>query len=186
MKLKNMVLIKNIYDVPTVLPTQRPENTISSGVSQTKEPTATISPEGNSDQEQDDENDEDDEDDDWVDPIQLDAPKIKSIKSTYQGVLIKWSDDEEFYLTSGPSTAKMGKLPKAVLKFKVKKNKKKFTLSWENVSGAKKYIILRATKQKGTYKKVATVSKTTYTKKVTKKSYYYKVVVQVKNKYCMR
>lgn len=213
-------------DVPTALPTQRPENTISPGVSQTKEPAATTSPEGNSDQEQDDEDDEDDEDDDWEDPIQLDAPKIKSIKSTYQGVLIKWSDDEdadsytvkrngkklatveensyldnsvaggvnytyqiiangdeEFYLTSGPSTAKMGKLPKAVLKFKVKKNKKKFTLSWKNVSGAKKYIILRATKQKGTYKKVATVSKTTYTKKVTKKSYYYKVVVQVKNKY---
>lgn len=174
--------------------------------------------------EDENEDEAEDEDEDEDAPVKLDTPQIKSIASTYQGVLLKWSEvedadsytikrndvkiatvednsyldksvdggvnytykiiangDEEDYLSSSAATVKIGKLPKKVSDLKIKKNKKNITLTWKKVSGAKKYIILRAAKKNGTYKKIASVSKTTYSKKKTKKAYYYKVVTQVKN-----
>lgn len=73
-------------------------------------------------------------------------------------------------------------------KFKIKKasaKKKQAVLKWSADKFAKKYEIYRATSQKGTYKKVKTVNAKTkkYTdKKLTsKKTYYYKMLVQQKN-----
>ena len=50
-------------------------------------------------------------------------------------------------------------------------------MTWEKISGAEKYYIVRATSEKGTYSKVATVTGTSYIDKETKagKTYYYKV-----------
>lgn len=51
------------------------------------------------------------------------------------------------------------------------------TVTWNKVSGAKSYQVYRSTSKSGTYKKVASISKTNYTdKKVEQnKNYYYKV-----------
>lgn len=51
-------------------------------------------------------------------------------------------------------------------------------LTWNKVAGAEQYEVYRSTTKTGTYTKVATVSKTTYTDKKleTNKKYYYKVV----------
>lgn len=43
----------------------------------------------------DDEDDEDEDDEEDNTPVRLEAPKLKSIKSTYQGVMLKWSEVEE-------------------------------------------------------------------------------------------
>ena len=60
---------------------------------------------------------------------------------------------------------------------KKKGGKKKVTLGWKKVTGAKKYQVYRATKKNGKFKKVATVSKTSYVNKKLKKNkkYFYKV-----------
>ena len=50
----------------------------------------------------------------------------------------------------------------------------KVTLTWKEVKGAKKYIIYRASKKNGRYKKFASTKKLTITKKSSAK-YYYKV-----------
>ncbi len=54
---------------------------------------------------------------------------------------------------------------------------KSATLTWETVDGADEYVIYRAAKKSGTYKKIATVTTTSYTDKglVKEKSYYYKI-----------
>lgn len=51
------------------------------------------------------------------------------------------------------------------------------SLDWKNVKGAKGYVVYRSTSKTGTYKKVATVTKSFYKNKKLKagKSYYYKV-----------
>lgn len=108
----------------------------------------------------------------------LDKSVAGGVNYTYKIIA---NGDEEDYLSSSAATVKIGKLPKKVSNLTIKKNKKNITLTWKKVSGAKKYIILRAAKKNGTYKKIASVSKTTYSKKKTKKAYYYKVVTQVKN-----
>ncbi len=58
-----------------------------------------------------------------------------------------------------------------------KAGKKQVKLTWKKVDGAKKYVVYRATSAKGTYKKVATTTKLSYTNKnlKAKKTYYYKV-----------
>ena len=89
--------------------------------------------------------------------------------------------DEESFTSSSAATAKIGKLPKRVSKLKASKENKRLVLSWQKVDGAKKYIVLRSTKKNGTYKKIATVNKASYTKKKPKKGCYYKVVAQVKD-----
>ena len=55
--------------------------------------------------------------------------------------------------------------------------KKKATLKWKKVVGAKSYQVYRATKKNGKFKKVATVKKLSYTNKKlkSKRNYYYKV-----------
>lgn len=57
-------------------------------------------------------------------------------------------------------------------------NATKLKLSWKAVTGASQYEIYRSKKEKGTYKKVATVKKTSYMDKklTTGTRYYYKVV----------
>lgn len=54
---------------------------------------------------------------------------------------------------------------------------RKASLKWSKVKGAKGYVIYRATTKNGTYKKIATMSKTSYTNYplTSKKKYYYKV-----------
>jgi fibronectin type 3 domain-containing protein len=63
--------------------------------------------------------------------------------------------------------------------------KKTAVIKWSKIAGATSYIVYRSTSKNGKYTKVGTVSasKQVYTdKKVTKgKTYYYKVVVKVKN-----
>ena len=58
-----------------------------------------------------------------------------------------------------------------------KAGKKQVKLTWKKVDGAQKYVVYRATSAKGTYKKVATTTKLSYTNKnlKAKKTYYYKV-----------
>jgi hypothetical protein len=55
--------------------------------------------------------------------------------------------------------------------------KGKIKLTWKKATNAKKYVIYRATKKNGKYKKVATTKKTTYTDKGLNRSktYYYKI-----------
>ena len=58
-----------------------------------------------------------------------------------------------------------------------KAGKKQVKLTWKKVDGAEKYVVYRATSKSGTYKKVATTAKLSYTNKnlKAKKTYYYKV-----------
>lgn len=60
-----------------------------------------------------------------------------------------------------------------------KANTGKPFLSWNKVSGAKKYVVYRATSKNGKYKKLATTTKTTYTdtEATAGKQYFYKVKV---------
>lgn len=62
-----------------------------------------------------------------------------------------------------------------------KAGKRKITVKWKKVSGASRYVVYRATKKKGKYKKVATLksNRRSYTNKNLKKKkrYYYKVRV---------
>lgn len=62
-----------------------------------------------------------------------------------------------------------------VVKATLKNGKPK--LSWKKVTGAKSYVVYRATTKKGTYKKVATTKNLYYVNKTAKKNktYYYKV-----------
>lgn len=218
--------IVDIAPAPTLVPTP----VITPAPTPAPTPVITPAPTETPDPDEDDEEDEDDEDDDEDDdePEKLNTPKIKSIKSTYEGVLIKWTEieesdsytikrngkkiatitdnsyldkkaksgvnytyqivadgDDEFYLSSNVVTAKIGKLPKSVTGIKLKKDKKKksITLTWNKVSGAKNYIVLSCKKKSGPFKKMASVKKNTYVKKNAKKNYYYKVVAQVKSSY---
>ena len=72
------------------------------------------------------------------------------------------------------SGANIGKVAKVKNAGSTKNSAK---LSWTKVSGAKGYELYRATSKNGTYKKVATTSKTSYQDKKlsSKKTYYYKV-----------
>lgn len=60
---------------------------------------------------------------------------------------------------------------------------KKATITWKKSAYAAKYIVYRSTSKKGTYKKIKTTTKNTYTDtKLTKgKTYYYKIMVQTVN-----
>lgn len=72
------------------------------------------------------------------------------------------------------SGANIGKVAKVKNAGSTKNSAK---LSWTKVSGAKGYELYRATSKNGTYKKIATTSKTSYQDKKlsSKKTYYYKV-----------
>lgn len=64
-----------------------------------------------------------------------------------------------------------------------KASDKSVKVSWKAVSGATRYNVWRATKKTGTYTKVATLAKTTYTdaKISNNKNYYYKVTAENTN-----
>ena len=59
----------------------------------------------------------------------------------------------------------------------------KVKLSWKSVSGARKYTVYRSTKENGTYKKIGSTEKASFTDSTGKvgKRYYYKVVADHKN-----
>ena len=67
---------------------------------------------------------------------------------------------------------------------KLKNSKKgQVKITYNKITGAKKYEIYRATKKNGKYKKITSTKKTTYTDKKVKKgkTYYYKIVATGKN-----
>jgi len=61
--------------------------------------------------------------------------------------------------------------------------KKQVKLTWKKVTGAKNYVVYRATSKNGKYTKIATTTKVSYTNKSLKtgKTYYYKVRAIAKN-----
>lgn len=66
----------------------------------------------------------------------------------------------------------------------VKAGKKKATLRWKKSSNATGYYVYRSTSAKGKYRKIATVTKTSYVDKKnlkSKKTYYYKIVAYKKS-----
>ena len=79
------------------------------------------------------------------------------------------------------------KAPAAVKNLKKKKGKKNtLTLSWKKVTDANGYEVYQATKAKGKYKKIKTISKAKTTKLTVKKlkakkTYYFKVRAYKKN-----
>ena len=122
--------------------------------------------------------------------------KMTDIKTAYAGGVMKAKINKagEFYLSAkgkvhyeGYYRDQDGKIAGALAKVTVgldkakitkkKGGKKKVTLGWKKVTGAKKYQVYRATKKNGKFKKVATVSKTSYVNKKLKKNkkYFYKV-----------
>jgi len=80
------------------------------------------------------------------------------------------------YLDYDAVRIKLEKLKAPTIK-KAKAGKKKVSVSYVKVKGAKKYLIYRSAKKNSRYKKVATTSKTKYIDKKVKKGkkYYYKV-----------
>lgn len=86
------------------------------------------------------------------------------------------------YTNSARSAAVSLTLPKAVKKLKVKAVKKNVKISFQKVKGAKKYIICRASKKSGPYKKIATLKakQNSYTDKKAKKGKNFYRVITVK------
>lgn len=76
----------------------------------------------------------------------------------------------------GPAKARVCDLKRPTCKVDLNKNGKP-KLTWKAVKNAEQYVVYRALKKSGPYKKIATVSKTTYThqKASYHKTYYYKV-----------
>ena len=93
---------------------------------------------------------------------------VRAYKQLSDGTIL-WADyssDDVFY-TSTRSEAPA---------LKATSGSKKFTLSWNKVSGATNYEIWYSTSENGTYKKLATVTGTTYSKSCSSgKTYYFKV-----------
>ena len=91
------------------------------------------------------------------------------------------------YLKSAASAGASLTLPKAVKGLKVKATGGKVKISFKKVKGAKSYVICRATKKNGVYKKIATLKskKTSYIDKKVKKGkkYFYKVITVSKKLY---
>ena len=78
---------------------------------------------------------------------------------------------------SAYSASKAAKAVPAGPKIKTKAGRKKITISWKKVAGAKGYQVYRAVKKKGSYKKVKTTRARSWINKGCKrgKMYYYKV-----------
>ena len=90
------------------------------------------------------------------------------------------------YTDSAAGAARAITLAADTKKVSAKKSGKKVKVTFRSVKGAKGYLIYRAEKKNGTYKKLTKkpVKKTSYidTKAKAKKTYYYRVVVYGKNK----
>lgn len=77
---------------------------------------------------------------------------------------------------SSYSNVKNGKTKLSATKLTGKAGKKQATLTWNKVSGANGYELVRATSKTGKFKKVTSTTKTSYkNKSLSKKTYYYKV-----------
>lgn len=94
-----------------------------------------------------------------------------------------WDSDDEFFLyeLTGTSTVNeviQDKLDAPIVAIQKNSSKKQIQLKWYEVDGADKYEIYRSTSKNGTYKKIKTTTKLSFTNKELKKGkkYYYKVV----------
>lgn len=107
------------------------------------------------------------------------APGGKAITYTVMAV-----SSDKAYTNSAKSAGVKLTLPKAVTKLKVKAVKGKVKITFKKVGGAKKYMIYRASKKNGPYKKIATLSakKNSYTDKKAKKGKNFYRVLTVKGK----
>ena len=95
------------------------------------------------------------------------------------------SDGRKIY--SGTSSVKSVTVKPAAPVIKAKAGKRKITVSWKKVSGAKGYVVYRAVKKTGKYKKIKTIKKSSarsWTNKNLKKGkkYFYKVRAYTKVK----
>lgn len=114
------------------------------------------------------------------------SSKLKANKVYYYKVKAYYSKSSSAY-DSAYSTVVSGRTklstPSSV---KATAGKKKITVKWKKVSGAKGYYVYRATSKNGKYTKIATTSKASYTntKLKSKKKYYYKVVAYSSTKGC--
>lgn len=79
--------------------------------------------------------------------------------------------------SSKSEAVKAKSAPASPKKVKVSVSGRKVKITWKASTGAKKYIVYRATSKNGTYKKIKTVNSTTYTdkKRTIGKTYYYKI-----------
>lgn len=108
----------------------------------------------------------------------LDEQPVGGKTLTYTVVAVS---GQSAYTNSAISAGASVTLPKTVSKFKVKAVKGGAKITFKKVKGAKNYIVLRATKKNGPYKKIKTLKakQTSYTDKKAKKGFnYYKVVVK--------
>lgn len=87
-----------------------------------------------------------------------------------------WASGNSFG-ASKSATAAISTISVKAPSIKVKAGKKSATVSYKKVKGAKKYLIFRSMKKKGTYELVGVSTKTSYkdTGLTAKKTYYYKV-----------
>jgi fibronectin type 3 domain-containing protein len=111
--------------------------------------------------------------------------KLTTGKTYYYKVAAYTTTDGK-KITGEKSAAKAVKIvPKAVSGLSVKNVKsKKAILTWKKVNGADGYVIYRASKENGTYKRVGTAKGTKYTsfRLTVGKTYYYKVRAYKGNK----
>ena len=108
----------------------------------------------------------------------LDEQPVGGKTLTYTVVAVS---GQSAYTNSAISAGASVTLPKTVSKFKAKAVKGGAKITFKKVKGAKNYIILRATKKNGPYKKIKTLKakQTSYTDKKAKKGFnYYKVVAK--------
>lgn len=112
-----------------------------------------------------------------------DTKALGGAASTYTVVAVA---SDPLYKNSAASTGASVTLPSSVKKLKVKSVNGGAKITFKKANGAKKYIIYRAAKEDGPYKKVKTLKakQTSFMDKKAKKGKnFYKVVVQTGNTY---
>ena len=106
---------------------------------------------------------------------------LKSAKKYYYKVKAVGGDSSIKAVTSAVVSAKPV-LKAPTIKVTKAKNLKSATIKWGKIKGAKNYVVYRATKENGKYKKIGTTKKVKFIDKKVKKNktYYYKVVAKHK------
>jgi len=113
----------------------------------------------------------------------MDVKPLAGKTSTYTVVAVS---KDASYTDSAASAGASVAIPKTVTKFKAKAVKGGAKISFKKVKGAKNYIILRAAKKNGAYKKIKTLKakQTSFTDKKAKKGKnYYKVITKAAGAY---
>ena len=113
----------------------------------------------------------------------MDVKPLAGKTSTYTVVAVS---KDASYTDSAASAGASVTIPKTVTKFKAKAVKGGAKISFKKVKGAKNYIILRAAKKNGAYKKIKTLKakQTSFTDKKAKKGKnYYKVITKAAGAY---